>query len=163
EANPGQVWEETEFWIDLSWQIDPDGALGIRRYFESPYRPGERITVDDYFGWMFENSVPGLPEAAAREGLKPLAYMRRCGALATRTYIKSHVHPDNVDRAANEFVLLSTYRLPTLIHTRSGNAKWLLEISHTNPTWMHTSDAARLGVGTGDLVRIETEIGHSVD
>ncbi len=255
EANPGQVWEETEFWIDLSWEIDPDGSLGIRRYFESPYRPGERITVDDYFGWMFENSVPGLPEAAAREGLKPLAYMRRYGAfeirsgaepeferalsreetlkatmddatgilytqaaavasknivpspvaaagergrpigilvdgqarfgfrtpsrrleffsstladfgwpeLAIPTYIKSHVHPENVDRAANEFVLLSTYRLPTLIHTRSGNAKWLLEISHTNPTWMHTSDAARLEVATGDLVRIETEIGHFVD
>ncbi len=255
EANPGQVWEETEFWIDLSWEIDPDGSLGIRRYFESPYRPGERITVDDYFGWMFENSVPGLPEAAAREGLTPLAYMRRYGAYEIRsgaeaeferalsreetleadkdeatgilytraapaaprnivpspvapagergrpigvlvdgearfgfrtpsrrleffsstladfgwpeyaipTYIRSHVHPGNVDRAANEFVLLSTYRLPTLIHTRSGNAKWLLEISHTNPTWMHTSDAARLGVLTGDLVRIETEIGHFVD
>jgi len=255
DANPGQVWEETEFWIDLSWEIDPDGSLGIRRYFESPYRPGERITVDDYFGWMFENSVPGLPEAAAREGLKPLAYMRRYGAfeirsgaepefdrplsreetleatkddatgilytraaavapknivpspvaaagergrpigvlvdgqarfgfrtpsrrleffsstladfgwpeLAIPTYIKSHVHPENVDRAANEFVLLSTYRLPTLIHTRSGNAKWLLEISHTNPTWIHTSDAARLEVATGDLVRIETEIGHFVD
>ncbi len=255
EANPGQVWEETEFWIDLSWEIDPDGSLGIRRYFESPYRPGERITVDDYFGWMFERSVPGLPEAAAREGLKPLAYMRRYGAyeirsgaeaeferalsreetleatkdeatgvlytraaaapaknivpspvapsgergrpigvlvdgearfgfrtpsrrleffsstladfgwpeLAIPTYIRSHVHPDNVDRAKSEFVLLSTYRLPTLIHTRSGNAKWLLEISHTNPTWIHTSDAQRLGVATGDLVRIETEIGHFVD
>ncbi|HLN57866.1 MAG TPA: molybdopterin dinucleotide binding domain-containing protein, partial [Thermoanaerobaculia bacterium] len=83
--------------------------------------------------------------------------------LAIPTYIRSHVHPDNVDRAASEFVLLSTYRLPTLIHTRSGNAKWLLEISHTNPTWMHTSDAQRLGVATGDLVRIETEIGHFVD
>jgi len=255
EANPGEVWEETELWIDLSWEIDPDGSLGIRRYFESPARPGERITVDDYFGWMFENSVPGLPEAAAREGLTPLAYMRRYGAyeirsgaaaefeqalsheetagavkdeetgvlytraqaappknivpspvaaadergrpigvlvdgearfgfrtpsrrleffsstladfgwpeLAIPTYIKSHVHPEKVDREKNEFVLLSTYRLPTLIHTRSGNAKWLLEISHTNPTWMHTSDAARLGVATGGLVRIETEIGHFVD
>ncbi len=255
EANPGQVWEETEFWIDLSWEIDPDGSRGIRRYLESPYRPGERITVDDYFGWMFENSVPGLPEAAAKENLTPLAYMRRYGAFEIRsgseaeferpltgeetagsaadettgilyskapaaasknivpsplpasdergraigilvdgqarfgfrtpsrkleffsstladfgwpeyaipTYIRSHVHPENVDRAAGEFVLLSTYRLPTLIHTRSGNAKWLLEISHSNPTWMHGSDAARLGVATGDLVRIETEIGHFVD
>ena len=28
ESNPGEVWEETEFWIALSWAIDPDGALG---------------------------------------------------------------------------------------------------------------------------------------
>jgi anaerobic selenocysteine-containing dehydrogenase len=255
EANPGQVWEETEFWIDLSWEIDPDGSLGVRRYFESPYRPGERITVDDYYGWMFEKSVPGLPEAAAREGLTPLAYMRRYGAfemragaepefqralspaelagtkvdertgivysakpappavnivptpvpvasplgrpigvvvdgtsrqgfptpsrkleiysptvaefgwpeLAVPEYVRSHVHPDQVNAAADEFVLLSTYRLPTLIHTRSANAKWLVEISHSNPTWIHTSDAARLGVKTGDLVRVDTEIGHFVD
>ncbi len=255
EANPGQVWEETEFWIDLSWEIDPDGAMGIRQYFESPYRPGERITVDEYFGWMFENSVPGLPEAAAQEGLTPLAYMRKYGAFEIRRgalaeydrvlspeelagtqvdaatgivyttapaappknivptpapvstdmgrpigvtvdgqprfgfrtpsrkleffsatlrdfgwpeaalpdYIESHVHPHRVNREAGEFVLLSTYRLPTLIHTRSANAKWLVEISHSNPTWMHTSDAERLGVQTGDLVRVETEIGHFVD
>ena len=43
EANPGEVWEEDEFWIALSWKIDPDGSLGIRRYFESPYRPGEQM------------------------------------------------------------------------------------------------------------------------
>ncbi len=80
EANPGEVWEETEFWIALSWKIDPDGTLGIRKFFESPYRPGEMITVDEYFGWMFENSVPGLPAAAARENITPLQYMRKYGA-----------------------------------------------------------------------------------
>ena len=36
------------------------------------------------------------------------------------------------------------------------------EIAHTNPLWLHRRDAARLGVGTGDLVRVETEIGHFV-
>ena len=72
EANPGEVWEESEFWIALSWKIDPDGSLGIRKYFESPYRPGEKITIDEYYGWIFEHSVPGLPEAAAKENLTPL-------------------------------------------------------------------------------------------
>ena len=35
EVNPGEVWEENEFWIELTWRIDPDGALGIRQYVES--------------------------------------------------------------------------------------------------------------------------------
>ena len=79
-AGIGQVWEEDEFFIELSWRIDPDGALGIRRYFESPYRAGEKLRVDELYRWIFEHSVPGLPEAAAKEGLAPLAYMRKYGA-----------------------------------------------------------------------------------
>ena len=74
-------------------------------------------------------------------------------------YIRSHVHWQNINHQANEMVLVPTFRLPTLIHTRSGNAKWLNEISHSNPIWVHTEDAARLGVKTGDLLKVETEIG----
>ena len=84
EANPGEVWEESEFWSTLTWRIDPDGALGIRKHFESPYRPGEPVTMDEYYGWMFENSVPGLPDAAAREGVTPLAYMRKYGVFKVK-------------------------------------------------------------------------------
>jgi anaerobic selenocysteine-containing dehydrogenase len=82
---------------------------------------------------------------------------------AVPNYIRSHVHWSRLDRAKGEMVLLPTFRLPTLIHTRSGNAKWLYEISHTNPVWLHPDDAARVGVATGDLVRVETAIGHFVD
>jgi anaerobic selenocysteine-containing dehydrogenase len=79
-AGIGQVWEEDEFWIELSWRVDPDGSLGIRKYFESPYDPGKKMTVDDYYRWIFENSVPGLPAAAAKQGLTALDYMRKYGA-----------------------------------------------------------------------------------
>ena len=252
EVNPGEVWEENEFWMELSWRIDPDGRLGIRRFYESKERPGERLTVDEYYSWIFEHSVPGLPEAAAAEELSPLAYMRRYGAFEIRrgvgpvheqpipveqlvnvnvdpfgrvftaadkpddpnvvpmgspdpdaegrrpvgilidgqvvrgfptpsgrlefysptladwgwpeyalpTYIRSHVHPTALDEG--QMVLISTFRLPVQIHTRSANAKWLDEIAHTNPLWLHPQDAARLGLGGGDLVRVETEIGHFV-
>ncbi|MGH9467377.1 MAG: molybdopterin-dependent oxidoreductase, partial [Terriglobales bacterium] len=88
EAGMGEVWEEDEFWIELSWRIDPDGALGIRRYFESPYEPGRKLRLEEYYRWIFDNSVPGLPAAAANEGLSPLAYMRKYGAfqIATDAY-----------------------------------------------------------------------------
>ncbi len=234
-AGLGEVWEEDEFWIELSWRIDADGSLGIRKYFESPYRPGEKLSVDEYYRWIFENSVPGLPAAAAKEGLAPLAYMRKYGAFlveenpyglhekrlspndlegtevaaatqiitrggtpigveidgvacvgfptpsrrleffsrtlkqwkwpeqAIPNYVRSHVHPDNIDRERGEMLLLPTFRLPTLVHTRSGNAKWLYEISHRNPLWIHPQDAARFGVATGDLLKVNTEIGYFID
>ena len=65
QVNPGEVWEENEFWIELSWRIDPDGSLGIRKFFESKEHPGEKLTVDEYYSYIFANSVPGLPERAA--------------------------------------------------------------------------------------------------
>jgi len=252
EVNPGEVWEENEFWLELSWRIDPDGSLGIKPFVESQRDPGQRLTVDEYYGFIFENSVPGLPQKAAAEDLEPLEYMRRYGAFevakdigqlfedvipaseledvaenslgrvftrapsppqinfapvgapagdsegrrpvgvridgkvlrgfptpsgrlefysstlaqwgwgeyAIPTYIKSHVHPEKM--APDQKVLISTFRLPVQIHTRSANAKWLDEIAHTNPLWIHTTDAGNLGVKTGDLVRVETEIGHFV-
>ncbi|MHB1501560.1 MAG: molybdopterin-dependent oxidoreductase [Candidatus Dormibacteria bacterium] len=246
QANPGEVWEENEFWFELSWRIDPDGALGIRRYFESPYRPGEKITVDDYYRFIFENQVPGLPEKAAAQGLSPLAYMRKYGVVeldgdqyrlderaltpaevegaapddqgvlrrpvaegeamplvgeagsvgvvhedgsttrgwltpsrkleiystsmrdfgfadqAVPGYIESHVSHRRIDLEQGELVLVPTFRLPTLIHTRSGNAKYLNEISNSHPLWLNQDDAGRHGVSTGDLVRISTSIGHFV-
>jgi anaerobic selenocysteine-containing dehydrogenase len=252
-VNPGEVWEENEFWIELSWRIDPDGRRGIRRHFESKANPGAKLTVDEYYAWMFDNSVPGLPEKAAAEGLTPLQYMRRNGAFEIRrgtgalhaqevdrdelqdtvtddlgrvftkapkpasanivpvptpdgdamgrrlagidvdgkvlrgfptpsgrleffsrtlhdwgwaeaaipTYLKSHVHPEHLQ--PGEMPLIPTFRLPVQIHTRSANAKWLDEIAHTNPVWMHPQDAERLGgIRTGDLLRVETRIGHFV-
>jgi anaerobic selenocysteine-containing dehydrogenase len=79
---------------------------------------------------------------------------------AVPTYIKSHVHPERLE--VGQMVLISTFRLPIQIHTRSANAKWLDEIAHGNPLWIHTLDARRLGLETGDLVRVETAIGHFV-
>ena len=58
--------------------------------------------------------------------------------------------------------LVPIYRLPTLIHTRNNNAKWLFEISHHNPLLMSSADASRLQMGTGDLVKVHTEIGWFV-
>jgi anaerobic selenocysteine-containing dehydrogenase len=212
-SNPGEVWEEAEFWIALTWRIDPDGSLGIRRYYESRRRPGAPIGLDEYYADIFENSVPGLREAAARDGLDPLGYMRRYGAFAVpyegqeryaapakdgvevapgdrrvgfKTpshklelwsptleewgfaehalpgYVRSQVHWSHIDAAKGERVLLPTFRLPTLIHTRSGNAKWLQEISHTNPLWVHPEDARALGLERDSLARVTTRIGWFV-
>jgi anaerobic selenocysteine-containing dehydrogenase len=82
---------------------------------------------------------------------------------AIPSYIKSQVDRGIIDRFKGEMLLLPTFRLPTLVHTRSGNAKWLYEISHRNPLWLHPEDAARFGLATGDLLKVHTEIGYFVD
>ncbi len=238
QANPGEVWEEDEFWIALSWRIDPDGSLGVRRYFESPYRTsggGQRITVEEYYRWIFENSVPGLRAEAERRRMSPLEYMRRFGAFLVNAdtyhghmeelsakdsdgavpnastgevrkggalvgiladgkpragfktpsrrlelhsqtlvdwgwpeyampgYIHSHIHRSNFDVEKGEYALIPTFRLPTLIHTRSANSKWLYELSNSNPVWINPVDAERIGVTLGDMVRVSTAIGHFVN
>jgi len=235
QANPGEVWEEDEFWIELSWRIDPDGSMGIRKHFESPYRPGEKIKIGEYYQYIFER-VPGLPKTAKAEGLTELEYMQKYGTFeiekgesykknetiltkeqlegsevdptndvirkngkdigvmingkamvgfptpsrknefysqtmvdwkwpeyAVPQYLKSHIHLDNLDKSKGEYVLVPTFRLPTLIHSRSGNAKWLVEISNRNPIWMHPDDAAKWGFKTGDLVKMNTDIGYFID
>ncbi len=255
DHNPGEVWEENEFWIDLSWRIDPDGSLGIRQWFESSDRPGTPIGVDEYYGRIFADNVPGLADAAAGAGQTPLEYMRDRAAFAvpgdpyepyerevaaealsgctlddegvyrkpgtagtwsgdpadlddvelaplgdgspavdvdgvpregfptpskklelfsttladwgwpeyaTPTWIPSHVHWEDLDLDGDERILLPTFRIPTLIHTRSANSKWLNEISHRHPLWIHPRDAEQLGIDEGGLVRITTRIGHFV-
>ena len=62
---------------------------------------------------------------------------------ALPTYIRSHVHPQAL--GDGEKVLISTFRLPTQIHTRGANSKWLNELAHTNPLWIHPQDAGRSG------------------
>jgi anaerobic selenocysteine-containing dehydrogenase len=79
---------------------------------------------------------------------------------AIPTYSKSHIHPERLD--TGQMVLIPTFRVPVQIHTRSANAKWLDEIAHTNPLWINSKDAARIEVRTGDLLRVETEIGYFV-
>ena len=76
----GEVWEEDEFWIELSWRIDPDGALGIRKYFESPYRPGEKLTDRGVLPLDLRELRARPARGRAEEGLTPLEYMRKYGA-----------------------------------------------------------------------------------
>ena len=262
EFNPGEVWEENEFWIDLSWAIDPDGSMGIRKHFESVKNPGKPIGVDEYYEIMFTENVPGLAEEAEAAGESPLEYMRNRGAYsipgdqetpyerdvdpsvvegcekddagvyrkpgtagmwdgtpegladiklqglgdgspaieidgelkegfvtpskklelysetladwgwpeyATPKWIPSHVHWEDLDMepapdgtGGNERILLPTFRIPTLIHTRSANSKWLSEISHRHPLWLHPEDAEKLNIKENGLVRVTTRIGHFV-
>ena len=63
---------------------------------------------------------------------------------------------------AEDQLILSTFKLNVHKQSRTAAVKWLAEIAHSNPAWMNPETAKKLGVKTGDLVRIETRVGHMV-
>ena len=100
EVNPGEVWEEDEFWIELSWRIDKKGDLGIRKHFLSPYRKNEKINVDEYYQYIFEKTK-GLVETAKKEGLTALEYMRKYGAYLVDKEVYAN-HESKIDKISME-------------------------------------------------------------
>jgi len=136
ETNPGEVWEEDEFWMDLSWRIDEDGDLGIREYFESPYRDGAgeatadggaagteaddtpQMTVDEYYRYVFEHE-DNLVEVAEEEGMEPLEYMKRHGAFeASRNEYERHEEPVDPAVLEDEDVFVVEHGLDPLLGRR---------------------------------------------
>lgn len=59
-------------------------------------------------------------------------------------------------------MILSTYKFNVHVQSRTASVKWLAEIAHSNPAWMNTETAAKIGVKTGDLVRVESNVGYLV-
>lgn len=59
-------------------------------------------------------------------------------------------------------MVLTTFKLNVHKQSRTAAVKWLAEIAHSNPAWINTQTARKLGVKTGDLVRVESKVGHLV-
>jgi anaerobic selenocysteine-containing dehydrogenase len=59
-------------------------------------------------------------------------------------------------------MILSTFKLNVHKQSRTAAVKWLAEIAHSNPAWMNPETAKKLGVKTGDLVRVESAVGYLV-
>lgn len=283
KAGLGEIWEENELWVNLLFHhVDPDGALGIRKFWESRANPGKPVTISEYYDAAFA-TLPGLKKAALEAAAKKTTeaktqlevklaafaqkypcydLLRDRGAWTERVDV-FHLHQEelHVDEAAkkvkvkaaqfwngsveygldqvktdartqqlyvdtpdgrhnigvrdgdkltagfatpsrkmefyasflkdwgwpeyavplypitaaqraamvhivsqvhhqymtepNSFALNPIFRLPYNIHTRSVNAKWLMEISQNhNPLWMNTKDAARLGFKRGEPVKV---------
>jgi anaerobic selenocysteine-containing dehydrogenase len=64
------------------------------------------------------------------------------------------------ERMAPEMLHLVTFKWNVHTQGRTQSQKYLSEIVHHNPMWIHTSVAKRLGVATGDEVEITTYRPH---
>lgn len=59
-------------------------------------------------------------------------------------------------------MIMTTFKLNVHKQSRTAAVKWLAEIAHSNPMWMNPLTAAKIGVKTGDLVRVESRVGYLV-
>jgi anaerobic selenocysteine-containing dehydrogenase len=59
-------------------------------------------------------------------------------------------------------LVLTTFKLNVHKQSRTAAVKWLAEIAHSNPMWINTQTAKKIGVKTGDLVRVESRVGYMV-
>ncbi len=59
-------------------------------------------------------------------------------------------------------LVLTTYKINVHKQSRTAAVKWLAEIMHNNPAWMNPQTAQKLGIKTGDLVRVESPVGYMV-
>ncbi|MEW5781827.1 MAG: molybdopterin-dependent oxidoreductase [Pseudomonadota bacterium] len=59
-------------------------------------------------------------------------------------------------------LIMTTYKFNVHVQSRTASVKWLAEIAHNNPMWINTETAKKIGVKTGDLVRVESKVGYLV-
>ncbi len=67
--------------------------------------------------------------------------------------------PEHEKMGAGDLIL-TTYKVPVQIHSRSANCKWLTEIYHDNKAMINPATAKPLGIGTGDKIKVKSAIGE---
>jgi anaerobic selenocysteine-containing dehydrogenase len=87
----GEIWEETEFWANIMvHHVDPDGSLGIRKFWASKKDPSRAVTVPEYFDAAL-SLLPRLTETAKAmykgEEFPVYSYMRDHGAWTEKTNV----------------------------------------------------------------------------
>jgi hypothetical protein len=108
-------------------------------------------------------AVTGFPTSSRRLELFSKALKEGgWGEYALPSCIPSQVGRIELDRGMAELVLTPIFDLQTAVPAGSGHAKWLSELSHSNPLWIHRRDAGSIGLNAGDLVRVITEVGYFV-
>ena len=110
--------------------VDIDGAAVAVRGFDTPSRKFDVLSTD-------------VTQAAQKIGIKDDG-MPTC-----------HAVPAHQNLPADRFVL-STFKWNVPTQARTANQKYLSEIVHANPMWIHVDTAASLGIATGDWVEIIT-------
>lgn len=111
---------------------------------------GQKIGDAVYKGWKPDK----LNKSGYFELYSELLKIKNFPALPTYVPIPEH------EKMAADDLILTTYKVPVHIHSRSTNCKWLTEIYHDNPAVINTETAKGLGIKTGDKIKVKSSIGE---
>lgn len=114
----------------IGLMVELDGASVAVRGFDTPSRKFDVLSAE-------------VIQAAQKMGITD-------DGMPTHHAVPAH---DNLP--ADRFVL-STFKWNVHTQARTANQKYLSEIVHANPMWIHVDTAAALGIATGDWVEITT-------
>ncbi len=67
--------------------------------------------------------------------------------------------PEHEKMGAGDLIL-TTYKVPVHIHSRSANCKWLMEMYHDNPAKINPKTAKELGLKSGDKIKVTSTAGE---
>ncbi len=59
-------------------------------------------------------------------------------------------------------LILTTFKVNVQTHSRTQSCKWLTEIYHENPAWLHPQDAKERKIKDGDPIKVKSSIGEIV-
>jgi anaerobic selenocysteine-containing dehydrogenase len=97
------------------------------------------------------------PDAVNKSGYfevySELLKMKKFPPLPTYMPIPEH------EEMGPDALIMTTYKLPVQIHSRSANCKWLTEIAHDNPAKINTATARKLGIKDGDKIKVKSSVG----
>ncbi len=63
------------------------------------------------------------------------------------------------DAMAEDELILTTFKVPVQTQSRTQNCKWLAELYHENPAWLHPSTAAARNIRDGDRIVVRSAVG----
>ena len=66
--------------------------------------------------------------------------------------------PEHEKKGADD-LLLTTYKVAVQTHSRSQSSKWLMELYHSNPAWIHPATAELRGIADGDEIVVTSKVG----
>jgi anaerobic selenocysteine-containing dehydrogenase len=111
---------------------------------------GQDIGGKVYKGWKPDK----LNKSGYFEVYSELLDIKKFPALPTYMAIPEH------EKMGSGDLILTTYKVPVQIHSRSANCKWLTEIYHDNKAMINPISAKSLGIGTGDKIKVQSAIGE---
>lgn len=110
-------------------------------------------------------------DGTARKGFPPDSHRWKTGILELRSKALAdngfHALPSWMpipehEKMRPDDLHLTTFKVNAQTHSRTQQCKWLTEIYHENPAWIHPKTAAARQVNDGDLIKVKSSVGEII-